>query len=192
MQPLSENGRADRDRDRPTPYWNCRRPSSRKTRTKATTPRTAAATASPLSNIVIPVTEGAIALREGARGAAAAAEGGGTVDEGRDAGAGGGLPAGGAGGAGEAAALGAVATAGVGILIVGAAVGFGGRLIRTVSFLGWTLAASAGLGGAGAAGVSGVFSAINISGAKLGTDIRSVNHYSAGVDAPPRPIHFTR
>jgi hypothetical protein len=37
----------------------------------------------------------------------------------------------------------------VGSLIVGEEVGFGGRLIRTVSFLGCTLAASAGFGGTG-------------------------------------------
>jgi hypothetical protein len=35
----------------------------------------------------------------------------------------------------------------VGNLIVGAEVGLGGKLIRTVSFLGCTLALSAGLGG---------------------------------------------
>jgi len=35
----------------------------------------------------------------------------------------------------------------VGSLIVGDEDGLGGRLIRTVSFLGWTLAASGGLGG---------------------------------------------
>jgi hypothetical protein len=35
----------------------------------------------------------------------------------------------------------------VGSLIVGEAVGFGGKLIRTVSFFGCTLAASAGFGG---------------------------------------------
>ena len=64
-----------------------------------------------------------------------------------------------------AAAVEAVGAAGAGILIVGDAVGLGGRLIRTVSFFGWTLAASAGLGGRappGAAGGGvGTFSAIN-------------------------------
>jgi hypothetical protein len=49
----------------------------------------------------------------------------------------------GAGGAGVAAAT----AAGDGILIVGAAVGFGGKLMRTVSFFGCTLADSEGLGG---------------------------------------------
>ena len=54
------------------------------------------------------------------------------------------------------------AEAGAGILIVGAAVGFGGRLIRTVSFLGCTFAASVGRGGtAPDDGVFGMFSAIN-------------------------------
>src|SRR5204862_1599200 len=61
---------------------------------------------------------------------------------------------------GAAAAAGAV-EAGAGILIVGAAVGFGGKLIRTVSFLGCTFAASVGLGGtAPDDGVFGMFSAI--------------------------------
>lgn len=67
-------------------------------------------------------------------------------------------PVGGAGGFGPVAgaATGAAAevvlgggapVGNVGNLIVGEAVGFGGKLMRTVSFLGWTLAASAGLGG---------------------------------------------
>ena len=61
----------------------------------------------------------------------------------------------------DADAIGA-AEAGAGILIVGAAVGFGGRLIRTVSFLGCTFAASVGRGGtAPDDGVFGLFSAIN-------------------------------
>jgi hypothetical protein len=60
----------------------------------------------------------------------------------------------GAAGAGVAAAT----AEGEGILIVGAAVGLGGRLIRTVSFLGCTLADSEGLGGTG---TFGAFSAIS-------------------------------
>jgi hypothetical protein len=40
------------------------------------------------------------------------------------------------------------------------AVGFGGKLIRTVSFLGCTLAASAGFGGIPPGGIFGVLSAI--------------------------------
>jgi hypothetical protein len=43
--------------------------------------------------------------------------------------------------------------ASVGNLIVGAEVGFGGKLMRTVSFFGWTLDASAGLGGNAPPGV---------------------------------------
>jgi hypothetical protein len=48
---------------------------------------------------------------------------------------------------------------------VGAAVGFGGKAMRTVSFLGWTLAASGGLGGTppgGGGGGNGFGSAITI------------------------------
>ena len=55
---------------------------------------------------------------------------------------------------------GGVPGASVGNLIVGADVGLGGRLMRTVSFLGWTLEASAGLGGMapppGVIGLSGI------------------------------------
>jgi hypothetical protein len=65
-------------------------------------------------------------------------------------------PATGAPGAGAAPAT----AAGAGILMVGAAVGLGGRLIRTVSFFGCTFAASAGLGGAAPVGGLGVSSAI--------------------------------
>jgi hypothetical protein len=50
--------------------------------------------------------------------------------------------------------------ASVGNLIVGADVGFGGKLIRTVSFFGWTLAPSAGLGGNEPPVGMGVISAI--------------------------------
>ncbi len=91
--------------------------------------------------------------------------------------AGGALEAGGAGAAGAALdGAGAAATtatgaaaplvgggvpgASVGNLIVGADVGLGGKLMRTVSFLGWTLEASAGLGGMapppGVIGLSGI------------------------------------
>jgi hypothetical protein len=48
----------------------------------------------------------------------------------------------------------------VGNLIVGADVGLGGKLMRTVSFFGCTLAASAGFGGIAPLGGVGVFSAI--------------------------------
>ena len=60
---------------------------------------------------------------------------------------------------GAAAAAGA-AGAGAGILIVGAAVGLGGKLIRTVSFFGCTLAASVGFGGTAPEGGFGMLSAI--------------------------------
>ncbi len=130
-------------------------------RTASASATKAAASARPLSK---PLTAGAregIAGREGAlgaeRGAAATAcEGAAWAETG--------AAAVGADGTGAAAAA---ATAGAGILIVGAAVGFGGRLMRTVSFLGWTLAASAGLGGVAPVGVLGMFSDINQSFAKL-------------------------
>jgi hypothetical protein len=48
----------------------------------------------------------------------------------------------------------------VGNLIVGAAEGFGGKLILTVSFFGWTLPVSF-LGGTAPLGILGMFSAIN-------------------------------
>ena len=72
-------------------------------------------------------------------------------------------------GAGACAGAGAAATgttaagaadAGAGILIVGAAVGLGGKLIRTVSFFGCTLAASIGFGGTAPEGGFGMLSAI--------------------------------
>jgi hypothetical protein len=53
-----------------------------------------------------------------------------------------------------------LACASVGNLIVGAEVGLGGKLMRTVSFLGWTLAASAGLGGIAPPGRFGILSGI--------------------------------
>ena len=68
------------------------------------------------------------------------------------------VDANGAAGAGVAAAT----AEGAGILMVGAAVGLGGRLIRTVSFLGCTFAASAGLGGVAPGAGLGMFSAITI------------------------------
>jgi hypothetical protein len=51
--------------------------------------------------------------------------------------------------------------ASVGSLMVGADVGLGGKLMRTVSFLGWTFAASAGFGGSAPPGDVGLFSAIS-------------------------------
>jgi hypothetical protein len=58
----------------------------------------------------------------------------------------------------------------VGSLIVGEELGLGGRLMRTVSFLGWTFAASAGRGGTAPPGVIGLLSAISMfDEAKLGS-----------------------
>lgn len=94
------------------------------------------------------------------------------------------VPAGATGAAAAGAAAAVLGAAdGAGILMVGAEVGFGGRLIRTVSFLGWILAASAGLGGKESAGAGddagvgvsgaaggrfGLFSAINVGTQKWG------------------------
>jgi hypothetical protein len=116
----------------------------------------AAATASPLSSPPIAGAAGAIG-----RGAGRAA--GAAVGAGRGVGDGGVAACAGAAGVGAAgaAAVGGADAAGAGILIVGAAVGLGGKLIRTVSFFGCTLAASAGLGGTAPEGVFGMFSAIN-------------------------------
>jgi hypothetical protein len=58
------------------------------------------------------------------------------------------------------AKLGAEPGARVGSLMVGADVGLGGKLMRTVSFLGCTLLDSAGLGGKAPPGDVGKFSAI--------------------------------
>lgn len=64
---------------------------------------------------------------------------------------------------------------GFGILMVGAAVGLGGKLMRTVSFLGWIFALSDGLGGtAPAGGTGGVVSAIK-TGVKLRRGAPGVN-----------------
>jgi hypothetical protein len=121
----------------------------------------AAATASDLSRPLTPAMTGAGRGAGAGRPAGAAAERGAGVG-GAGAGA---CPATGA--AETAAAAGAAAAAcaagaGAGILIVGAAVGLGGKLIRTVSFLGCTFAASAGRGGTAPDGVLGIFSAINV------------------------------
>jgi hypothetical protein len=79
-------------------------------------------------------------------------------------------------GAGEAAAAGAAdgpPGGRVGSLIVGAAEGFGGKLIRTVSFFGWTLPVSF-FGGIAPPGVLGMFSAI-IDRIKIELVLTSVN-----------------
>src|SRR5687767_14152098 len=123
-------------------------------------PTTAAAMARTLSIVLTAAAAGAelrtIAGREAAGGTAATGRGAAVGT-----GAAGALvtvtPA--AGAAAETDEAGA-ADAGAGILIVGAAVGFGGRLMRTVSFLGCTFAASAGLGGTAPGGGVGIGSAI--------------------------------
>jgi hypothetical protein len=56
----------------------------------------------------------------------------------------------------------------VGSLIVGAAEGFGGKLMRTVSFLGWTLPVSF-FGGTAPPGTLGMFSAIKLNSVNLGS-----------------------
>ena len=74
-----------------------------------------------------------------------------------------------------------------GSLIVGAAVGFGGKAMRTVSFLGCTLAASGGFGGTGGTGEFGVGSAIKSFVVRTYEAAKMVsNCYS------PTPLHFTR
>ncbi len=129
-----------------------------KTRASANAPTNAAAMARPLSN---PLTPAAAAGREGADGFMVGAGAEAAVAVARPTG----VDAAVGGGGGEATATGAAAPEGTeadgaGILIVGAAVGFGGRLMRTVSFLGCTFAASAGFGGRAPAGILGMFSAI--------------------------------
>ena len=152
-----------------------------------------ATTASTVSNVPT-VRAGAGALAAAATGAfagAAGAPGRDTAVPGRPpaalggAGGGGAEPAGrgaaavgaaaATGAAGRGAAVGAAAAGAAlvggkeGSLIVGAAVGLGGRAMRTVSFFGCTLAASGGFGGTppGVGGI-GVGSAINYCADKLG------------------------
>ena len=131
--------------------------------TTAPSPRTPAAIARAMSSGLPFLTATGARRAAGAAGAGRGAE-----EAGADlaTAAAGGLPAaGGFGGegaaegadlAGAAAGLGAAdlgAAAGTdGSLIVAEEVGLGGKLMRTVSFLGCTLGASAGLGGTGALG----------------------------------------
>lgn len=132
-----------------------------KTRTSTSKPMMAAPIARPMSSPLTPTTAG-IGMLAG-RDMAGAAAATGAAGAGRWAAAAAwaaGAAVGAAAAGGGAAA--AAAAAGAGILIVGAAVGFGGRLMRTVSFLGCTLTASAGLGGTAPAGTLGMFSAINL------------------------------
>ena len=131
-----------------------------KTRTRTITAISAAAMARDLSTPLIPANTGAergggAGLPEGAAAGRGAGVGG-VGAAARVTGAATGAGAAATGAAAPAAALGA----GAGIFIVGAAVGFGGKLIRTVSFFGCTFAASVGLGGTAPDGVFGVLSAI--------------------------------
>ena len=118
----------------------------------------AATTAKILSNML---TVGAEAIGAGpGRGAVVAGRGAveGAAAPTRGAGAcGAAVPTAGAGAAGAGPALGPPGGS-VGNLIVGAAEGLGGKLIRTVSFLGWTFPVSF-FGGTAPPGV-GMFSAI--------------------------------
>ncbi len=91
---------------------------------------------------------------------AAAAAGAAALATGAAVGAAVGAAAGAAAVGAEAVGAGGPPGGSVGNLIVGAAEGFGGRLIRTVSFLGCTFPVSF-LGGGDPAGKFGMFSAIN-------------------------------
>lgn len=154
---------------------------------------TIAATASPTSRgVVAERTAG----RDGARGAAAGAAAGRAVAAAAAPTA---APAAAAAATGAAEAAGAVPPAGeattraeadgavpggvagkAGSLIVGAAVGLGGKLIRTVSFFGWTLPDSVGFAGLAPPGRFGKLSAINFPHGKLGLPERSVKPYWVG------------
>src|SRR5580658_1489441 len=103
-----------------------------------------------LAEVAVAATRAGPALEAGGTGAAGALDGAEAGAAAEAIGAAAPLPGGGAPGAR------------VGSLIVGADVGLGGRLMRTVSFFGWTLAASAGLGGMEPPpGDVGIFSAIS-------------------------------
>ncbi len=146
--------------------------------TTAPSPITAAAMPSPTSNLLALRTVTAGACRSAGPGEEGNGPGLLTAEPvlvgGRAAGAGAAAVGGrGGGGGGAPAADGAgpltVAPPGedagappgnVGNLMVGEDAGLGGRLIRTVSFLGWTLAASPGLGGTAPPGTLGLVSAI--------------------------------
>jgi hypothetical protein len=132
--------------------------------------------ASPLSNMVKPEATGAAIGRGAAVGAdddlaavAGVAIREGVAEELGGVGGGGFLVGTGAGAVAIATATGAAAVlagaaepgASVGSLIVGAEVGLGGKLMRTVSFFGRTFEASAGFGGSAPPGGVGVLSAIS-------------------------------
>ncbi len=150
------------------------------TRTAASTQINAAEIARAFSRTPTPAAAGAAGARgaiagRGAAGAAAGAEPAG-ADGGRGAGGTGGAGAVGAAAGAAAAATAGVAAAGAGIRTVGAAVGLGGREMRTVSFFGWTLTGSGALGGTAPAGALGFTSDI-ICGRNLETGFGCVKHY---------------
>ena len=126
----------------------------------ATKPTTAAAMARMVSNMPRPgrAATGAGAGRGAAADGRAAAAGAAAVGAGAGTGAAVGPPDGPPGG-------------NVGSLIVGAAEGLGGKLMRTVSFLGWTLPVSF-LGGTAPLGIVGMFSAINLFSTQTKTAVR--------------------
>ena len=154
---------------------------NRKTPASATKPRTAAVTARTFSSKPDPAAAGraGAAAGRGAEvnvGAAGAGRGAGAAAPAGVAGAG--VWAGAAGEVGApAAATAGEGAAGTGILTVGAAVGLGGRLMRTVSFLGWIFAGSAGLSGAAPVGKLGMFSAIAFLNANVDFASEGVKHY---------------
>jgi hypothetical protein len=150
---------------------------------------TAAAMASPMSSPLTPRRTGAVAgtAREGAaavvvvvrvavvvavpgRGAVAGAAGAAVAGLG-------GVGAGGAAAAEAAAGAAGAAPGTLGSLIVAVGLGGVGRLMRTVSFFGWTFAGS-GLGGTPPPGTFGVLSAIVFRQCKLGLPPRTVKRYS--------------
>lgn len=144
----------------------------------------AAASARPLSR---PLTVGAAAI-----GAGRGAEGGGGACL---AAVGAAVPGRGAVGAAGAACAAAVLSAGagaaagaagppggrVGNLIVGAAEGLGGKLIRTVSFLGWTFPVSF-FGGTAPVGMLGMFSAIKLTLIKIKDVWRSCQTHNRAIN----------
>jgi hypothetical protein len=133
----------------------------------ATNPTTAAAMARTVSNAPRPWrTTGAGAGRGAAAAGRAAVTGAAAPVRGAATGA----AAVGAGAGGGGPPLGPPG-GNVGSLIVGAADGFGGRLMRTVSFFGWTFPVSF-LGGTAPLGIVGIFSAINLFSTKTKTAIR--------------------
>lgn len=149
----------------------------------ATSPMIAAANARPLSR---PLTVGAAAI-----GAGRGADGGGgacrvavgAAVPGREAaGAAGAAWAADVLSAGAGAAAGAAGPPGgsVGNLIVGAAEGLGGKLMRTVSFLGWTFPVSF-FGGTAPVGMLGMFSAIKLTLIKTKDDFRPCQTHNRAI-----------